>query len=170
MRSESSGAEARNIGVQTLEPIPKERRLWKRFTVNTACVMAVKPARLIKNRTAQVTLGPLKNVGMKGLSFYYVEKKEKIINSIRYISVALPGEGVVVEKLPFRIVDDFYVARMPGEKQSVEKVKTLCVCFKPLLPQQRIQLEQFISEYGDVINFSASNPEKREACRATKSF
>lgn len=147
-------------GYKVAEKVPRERRLWKRFTVETACVMAVKPPGLFKKKETLVNLGPLKNVGMKGLSFYYLEKKGKFVNTIKEVSLSVPNEGVLVEKLPFRIVDDFYAAHMPGENNTLEKVRTLCVSFKPLLPKQRAQLESFISEYGEVIKLFFINPEE----------
>jgi hypothetical protein len=147
----SSEQQTKNMGVFLPEMVPEDRRLWKRFIIGAACVLAVKPSWLKKSRETQINLGPLKNVGMKGLSFYYLEKKEKVLKNSNAISISVPEEGLLVENLPFRIVDDFYVARLPGQKKSVEKVKTLCVCFKPLLPKQRVQLEAFINDYGTAI-------------------
>lgn len=157
--SSAQQEKARPQGQMVAEKPPHERRLWKRFTVETAAVMAVKPPGLFKKKETLVNLGPLKNIGMKGLAFYYLEKKGKLVNAVKEVSISVPNEGVVVEKLPFRVVDDFYAAHMPGERNAIEKVRTLCVSFKPLLPQQRAQLERFISKYGEVVKLFFMDPD-----------
>lgn len=56
-----------------------------------------------------------------------------------------PGEGIIVDKIPFRIVGNVKVADLPDDKE----VRNLCVAFERLLPMQKMQMEIFIDTYGN---------------------
>jgi len=124
----------------------RERRRWKRFLVEGAYVLVSKPSFFGIRRPAYLTLGPIKNIGMKGLAMHYVEKNSKILSKVKTLSIMFPGEGIIVDKIPFSIVQDFEIADLPGLNG---KVRNLCIAFKKILPMQKAQLERFISEHGN---------------------
>ena len=124
----------------------RERRRWKRFLVDGAYVMVSRPSLLGIRKPSYITLGPIKNIGMKGLAMHYVEKNNKILKKVDTLSIMFPGEGIIVDKIPFKIVQDFEIADLPGLNG---KVRNLCVAFKKVLPMQKAQLERFISQHGN---------------------
>ncbi len=121
------------------------KRQWKRYTVkHGAMALAVKPPSLLKKKPVHVRLGPIKDIGMKGLAVQYVDSKN-ILKKVDKLCIMVPGKGVIVENIPFSVVKDFNVAELPDCK----KIKTLCVAFQNMSPVQKVQLENFINEYGD---------------------
>ncbi len=125
---------------------PRERRNWKRFAIDGAIAMIMKPSLVNFLKPTYIKLGPVKDIGMKGLAVHYVDKEEGLnFKKAPYLSIMLPGEGIVVDKVPFKIVNTFKVADLPGGKE----VWNLCVMFEKLLPVQKIQIESFIDYYGN---------------------
>lgn len=142
-----------NMGIPVSDPPPAERppherRRWKRFGVHGAFVMVPKPSLMRLGKPVFVKLGPIKNIGMKGLAMHYVEKNEKLLRRATSLSIAFPGDGIIVDRIPFTVVNDFEVTRLPGVSKTSENVRHLCVYFQRLLPMQKVQLEHFINEYG----------------------
>jgi hypothetical protein len=136
---------------------PEERRNWKRFAIDGAVVMIGKPPVISFLKPTNIMLGPVKDIGMKGLAVHYVEKRgESIYRKAPYLSIVLPGDRVVVDRVPFKVVTTFKVADLPDDKE----VWNLCVQFQKLLPQQRIQIEAFIDEYGEELRSPWSKKEK----------
>lgn len=125
---------------------PRERRNWKRFSIDGAFALVMKPSRLSFLKPAYFKLGPVKDIGMKGLAIHYVEKvtAEPKFKNAPYLSIVLPDGTVIVDKIPFKIVNTVKVADLPGDKE----IWNLCVMFQKLLPMQRVQIEQFIDQYG----------------------
>lgn len=118
----------------------RNQRRWKRFTVaNGAVVIVSRPSFLKLGKPVQVKLGPIKDIGMKGLAVQYVESK-KNLDGIKTLSIMVPGKGMVVEDISFKTVADFEVAQLPNNKA----IRTLCVSFDKLLPMQKIKLERFL--------------------------
>ena len=135
---------------------PRERRNWKRFAIDGAVVMVMKQPRLSFLKPVYLTLGPVKDIGMKGLAVHYVDKRDEMaFKKGAYLSITLPGGRTVVDKIPFKIVNTFKVADLPGNKE----VWNLCVSFERLLPMQRIQIERFIEEYGEELKALGGKPE-----------
>ncbi len=124
----------------------RERRRWKRFLVDGAYVLVMKPSLLGIRKPAYITLGPIKNIGMRGLAMHYVEKNNKILSKVDVLSIMFPGEGIIVDKIPFHIVQDFEIPDIPGLDG---RIRNLCVAFKKILPMQKAQLERFISQHGN---------------------
>ena len=131
------------------EQRPQERRQWKRFGVHGAYVMVAKASLLRLGKPVYVKLGPIKNIGMKGLAMHYVEKNEKLLRHAKTLSVAFPGDGIIVDSIPFSVVNDFEAGQIPGASNSAGSVRHLCVFFERLLPMQKVQLEHFINQYGE---------------------
>jgi hypothetical protein len=120
------------------------KRCWKRYEIkNGAFVMIYRPALLKLGKSVIVKLGPIKDIGMRGLAVQYVDQKN-LLRRVDELSIALPDGRIVVDRIKFRAVTDFEVAELPNAK----KVRTLCVYFTSLLPLQKIQLERFIDEYA----------------------
>jgi len=120
----------------------RNKRRWKRFQVpNGAVVTISRPSLLKLGKSVQVTLGPIKDIGMKGLAVQYVETK-KLLDNVKSMSIMVPGKGVVVENLRFRTVADFEVAHLSNSKS----IRTLCVSFDKLMPMQKVKLERFIDD------------------------
>ena len=109
--------------------------------------MVSKPSLLKMGKPAYVKLGPIKDIGMKGLAVQYVESKN-LLRKVTQLSIMVPGEGMMVENIPFKTVRDFEVAELPNQK----KIRNLCVAFNQLLPMQKVQLERFIDEYASEID------------------
>ncbi len=134
-----------------ISPKPRnERRNWKRFAIDGAFAMVVKPPKLSFLKPVYIKLGPVKDIGMKGLAIHYVEKRideEPKFKKAPYLSIVQAGGQVIVDKIPFTIVNTFKVADLPGDKE----IWNLCVSFKKLLPMQRVQIEKFIERYGDEV-------------------
>ena len=131
---------------------PRERRNWKRFSIDGAFAMVMKPPRLSFLKPVYFKLGPVKDIGMKGLAIHYIEKNtnEPIFKKANYLSIILPDGKVIVDKIPFKIVNTVKVADLPGDKE----IWNLCVMFKKLLPLQRVQIENFIDQYGKELRAS----------------
>jgi hypothetical protein len=141
MQSQENAGEIYIDGQKT-----RERRRWKRFLVDGAYVLVSKPSLFGFGKSSYLTLGPIKNIGMKGLAMHYVEKNNKILRKVDTLSIMFPGEGIIVDKIPFQIVQDFEIADLPGLNG---KVRNLCIAFKKVLPMQKAQLERFISQHGN---------------------
>ncbi|MDY6824859.1 MAG: hypothetical protein SWH68_13840 [Thermodesulfobacteriota bacterium] len=125
------------------------QRRWKRFTLkNGALAMVSKPSLLKMGKPAYVKLGPIKDIGMKGLAVQYLESKN-LLRKVTHLSIMVPGDGMVVENIPFTTVRDFEVAELPNTK----KIRNLCVTFNQLLPVQKVQLERFIDEYANELQW-----------------
>ncbi|ABW65964.1 hypothetical protein [Desulfosudis oleivorans] len=123
----------------------RDRRRWKRFTIEGAIVMIPQTAFWRMGKTSYIKLGPVKNISMKGLAIHYVEKNQKLLGKAATLSIMFPGEGIIVDKIPFRIVGNVKVADLPDDKE----VRNLCVAFERLLPMQKMQMEMFIDTYGN---------------------
>lgn len=122
----------------------KSRRVWKRYTVRCgAMVMAVKGPSLLKKKATSVKLGAIKDIGLKGLAIQYIANRD-ILNKVKHLSIMVPGKGTVIKNIPFTVVNCFDAAELPDGK----KIKTLCVAFQNMSHQQKVQLENFIDEYG----------------------
>ncbi|MFZ5563212.1 MAG: hypothetical protein ACOZBW_04115 [Thermodesulfobacteriota bacterium] len=122
----------------------ENKRRWKRFALRDgALALAVKPSFLRLGKPVHVKLGPIKDIGMKGLAVQYVEKKN-LLNNVKELSIMIPGEGIKVERIPFETVMDFEVGQLSGSK----RIRTLCVSFNQMNPMQKLQLERFIDEYA----------------------
>lgn len=120
------------------------KRRWKRYEIkNGAFVMIYRPSLLKLGKSAMVKLGPIKDIGMRGLAVQYVDQKN-LMRHVDELSIALPDGRIVVDRIKFRAVTDFQIAELPNAR----KIRTLCVYFTNLLPLQKIQLERFIDEYA----------------------
>lgn len=108
--------------------------------------LAVKPPTMMKRKPSHIKLGPIKDIGMKGLAVQYVDSKN-LLRKVKTLSIMVPGKGVLVADIPFKVITDFEVAELPGEK----KIKTLCVAFQNMSPVQKAKLENFIDAYADQI-------------------
>ena len=122
----------------------ENKRRWKRFALKDgALALAVKPSFWRLGRPVHVKLGPIKDIGMKGLAVQYVEKKN-LLSNVKELSIMVPGHGIKVERIPFQTVMDFEVGHLSGAK----RIRTLCVSFNQLNPIQKLALERFIDEYA----------------------
>lgn len=138
------------------------KRRWKRYELNCgAIVMIPRSSRLKLGKPAMVKLGPIKDIGMRGLAVQYVDQKN-ILRNVHELSIALPDGRIVVDRIQFRPVTDFEVAMLPDAR----KIRTLCVYFNHLLPLQKIQLERFIDEYASEVCAGPGGPRVAPAAPA----
>jgi len=120
------------------------QRSWKRYVVKGgAMVMIAKPSLLKLGKPVVVKLGPVKDIGMRGLAVQYVDQKN-LLRNVKALSIAMPDGRVVVDGIQFETVKDFEVAELPDAR----KIRTLCVHFTGLLPMQKVRLERFIEDYA----------------------
>jgi len=148
-------------------------RLWKRYLLkNGAIVMIHKPSLLKKlGKPVMVKLGPIKDIGMRGLAVQYVDQKN-ILRNVDELSIAFPDGQVVIDGLKFKSITDFEIAKMPDDRE----IRTLCVNFTNMLPAQKMQLEQFIDEYATEMvddrcvskagSTAAAKPKKRKRAKS----
>lgn len=120
-----------------------KRRLWKRHKVNKQATVLVKKTRLIEiGKPLLIELGPLVDISMGGLAVQYIESKERAFES-EELAIAVAGEGLKVEPLPFKICLELELAVMPDGK----RIKKRCVEFVDLTAYQTFQLKSFIQSY-----------------------
>lgn len=105
--------------------------------------MIYKPSLFNLGKPVMVKLGPIKDIGMQGLAVQYVDQKN-LLRNVGELSIVIPDDQIIVDKIKFEAVTDFEVANLPDSR----KIRTLCVHFHKLLPMQKIQLERFIDEYA----------------------
>lgn len=120
------------------------RRKWKRFeTKGGAVVLLNRPYFNGWLGIKRVEMGPIVNISMGGLAVQYVENKKRV-GDYAEMSIYAPGDGIALDRLPFDIISDYEVARMPDGKI----IRNRCVKFGPLTTYQTFQLEQFIKNHG----------------------
>ena len=120
------------------------RRKWKRFeTAGGAVVLLNKPQMKGILGTKRVELGPIVNISMGGLAVQYVENKQRS-QEYSELSIYFPSEGIVLDEVPFEIISDFEITRLPDDKM----IRKRCVKFGKLTTYQAFQLEEFIKKYG----------------------
>jgi len=135
------------------------RRKWKRFKVKSGGLVLVQKTRWIEiGKPKLVTLGPVVNISMGGLSVQYIENKRREVDS-EVLAISQPPEGVRVEPIRFRTVSDLEVTRMPDGK----KIRTRHVAFGKLTDYQSFQLESFIrSHTSDLDTDRRAGMERRQ--------
>ncbi len=133
-----------------IQPTPQKpqgkmnKRRWKRFTVDGACVLASRPSLMKLGKTVHCRVGPIKDIGMGGMAIQYMDDN-KHLEKTKSLSIMLPGQGVIVEDIRFETVNDFETATLPDSRKQI---RTACLCFKKLLPKQKMKLERFIDDHG----------------------
>lgn len=108
--------------------------------------MIYRPSLFKLGKPARVKLGPIKDIGMRGLAVQYIDRKN-ILRDVEELAIALADGSVVVDKIKFRVVMDFEVADLP----KTGAIHTLCVHFTNLVPAQKVRLERFIDENASEI-------------------
>ena len=123
------------------------RRKWKRFRTKGGALVLVKKTRIIEvGKPALVELGPVIDISMGGLSVQYIANKQRTADSDA-LALAVPPETVRVEPIPYELVKDVEVARLPDGKS----IRTRCVKFGKLSDYQTFQLQTFIREHTTAI-------------------
>jgi len=123
------------------------RRKWKRFRAKGGAIVLIKKTRIIEvGKPAFVELGPLIDISMGGLSAQYIENKQRTIESDT-LAISIPAESVQVEPMPFEIIKDVEVTKMPDGKS----IRTRCVQFGKLTDYQSFQLKSFIKQHTTAI-------------------
>jgi hypothetical protein len=135
------------------------RRKWKRLKIKGGGLVLIKKNRLLEiGKPKLMELGPIVNISMGGLAVQYVENNKRAVDS-EVLAISQPPEGIKVEPIPFRIVTDHEVTRLPGGKA----VRTSHVQFGKLTDYQSFQLESFIRKYStDVGTDRRSGVERRQ--------
>lgn len=119
------------------------RRKWKRFRTRGGALVLVKKARLIEvGKPALVELGPVLDISMGGLAAQYIASRQRTVDSDA-LAIAAPPEDIRVEPIPYQIVKDVEVTRMPDGKP----IRTRSVKFGKLNDYQSFQLQSFIREH-----------------------
>ncbi len=120
------------------------RRKWKRFeTVSGAVVLLNKPYLMGLLGIKRIEMGPVINISMGGLAVQYIGNKERTAEYSE-LSIYIPAEGIVLDKVPFETISDFEVTRMPDEKA----IRKRCLKFGTLSTYQTFQIEEFIKKHG----------------------
>jgi hypothetical protein len=120
------------------------RRKWKRFeTIIGAVVLLNKPYLMGLGGIKRIEMGPVVNISMGGLAVQYIGNKKRAAKYSE-LSIYIPGEGIVLDNVPFETISDFELTRMPDEKI----IRKRCVEFGTLTTYQIFQLEEFIKKHG----------------------
>ena len=120
------------------------RRKWKRFeTVGGAVLLLNKTYLKGFLGIKRIEMGPIVNISMGGLAVQYVENKKRTAK-YRELSIYIPADGIVIDRVPYEVIDDCEVARMPDEK-AIRKQR---VKFGALTTFHSVQLEQLINNHG----------------------
>ena len=120
------------------------RRKWKRFeTIIGAVVLLNKPYLMGLGGIKRIEMGPVVNISMGGLAVQYIGNKKRAAKYSE-LSIYIPAEGIVLDKVPFETISDFEMIRMPDEKV----IRKRCVEFGTLTTYQTFQLEEFIKKHG----------------------
>jgi hypothetical protein len=135
------------------------RRKWKRFKTKGGALVLIKKMRIIEvGKPALVELGPVVDISMGGLSAQYVENKQRIAES-EALAISVPPESVQVEPIPYKIIKDIEVTKMPDGKP----IRTRCVQFGKLSDYQSFQLKSFIKEHTtEIIEDRRKGGERRQ--------
>lgn len=110
-----------------------ERRRKRRYRVRQGAFAA------LVNGTQR--LGQIKDISLVGLSFRYIDHREKI-NSKGVLKILLAGSGLYMDNLPFQPVSD---VEIDSELSfSSVRMRQMHIAFGDLSPRQLSQLDEFI--------------------------
>ena len=119
------------------------RRQWKRYRVRGgALIMLNRPSLFGLMGSKPVGLGPLIDIRIGGLHGQYIQNQERTVECSE-LSVAIPTDGVEIPDLPFVIVRDHQVIKLPDNKV----IRSRGVRFGSLTRYQAFQIETFIKQY-----------------------
>ena len=143
-------------------PAPKPgttRRKWRRYRINgSGIVMLHKPRIIELGKPSLIDLGPILDISLGGLAVQYVDSKKRQIECFE-LSISFPGEGIVVEGIPFDIVFETVVATLPDTRNIMKR----CVQFGKLTSRQSLKLEAFIKKNGvEILTDRRSGIDRRQ--------
>lgn len=115
-----------------------ERRKEKRFFVHDGAFAVTTPFSLL--------LGQIIDISKEGLSFHYIADEISISKSSA-VSIYMTGKGFQLKEIPVKIISD--VAATDALASIALAMKRCSVQYKALSPEQKSQLECFISHYSE---------------------
>ena len=133
------------------------RRKWKRYRLNAGGIVLVKKQRMMDfGPPKMLPLGPVVNIGLGGLWVQYIANRQRAAES-EALTISLPDLGEKVEPIPFRIVTDNEVARLPDGKV----VRNRHVQFGTLTDYQTFQIKTLIREFASDIDLDRRSGSER---------
>ncbi len=120
----------------------KKRRKYDRFRIRgSAYVVYSKPRRMRLGKEKFVKLGPVADISRGGLSVEYVPRKSCRWNKTE-LSVFIPGQGIILNRIPSRIIQNRAVAEL-------DQGKAIMHCnieFRELNQHQLFRLRRFVRD------------------------
>lgn len=139
---------------------PPHRRKWKRFTLKSGAIVVLQKPRIMGFLgQVRTRFGPVVNISMGGLAVQYIESKKRM-KKHKTLTIATPGTGQVLDAIPYEIIADFEVARLPDGK----RIRNRCVKFHQMTSYNTFQLDDFIRAHatGYILD-RRSGEERRKA-------
>lgn len=115
-----------------------ERRKERRFFVHHGAFAVSTPFSLL--------LGQIIDISTEGLSFHYIADEISIAKSSA-VSIYLKGKGFQLKEIPVKVISD--IAATDSLASMAREMKRCSVQYKELSPEQKSQLEFFISHYSE---------------------
>jgi hypothetical protein len=113
-----------------------ERRLKKRFKAEEGAFAA-----LVDQESR---LGQIKDISLRGLSFRYIDSREKLENACE-LKIILGKRGLFLDKVPFKKISDFEIES--EFSFSTVKMRQIGLEFGVLTAEQKRQLQRFIQNH-----------------------
>jgi len=137
-----------------------KRRKWKRFKAKVPAMVLVHKPRLIEiGGPRLIELGPLVDISMGGLAVQYIADKKRQPDG-SHIAVAVSGDDLSIEPVPFKTISDKVVAVLPNERQ----IHSRSVQFGNLSTYQAFQLEAFIAKHtAEMVRERRCGQDRRQA-------
>ncbi len=98
-----------------------QRRLDDRYRLTgSALVIFERPRMFNIGQPRIIKLGPLSDISQSGLSVEYIadKKKEEMFDEL---SIFVPGQGIVVYRLPFRTISDIKVVKFEKKRTIMRR-------------------------------------------------
>lgn len=120
------------------------KRIWKRFPLKGVATALMRKFRLIEvGPPKYVEFGPIVDISRGGLAVQYIANKKRDFETDQ-MAISVPESGIVVAQIPFKVVSDIEISRMPDGKVIRKK----SVQFGELTSRQEFRLEAFIQGYA----------------------
>ena len=125
-----------------IEPVKKDRKHDRYQLSGSAMVMLPIPRFKGLLKPKWIELGPIIDVSYGGLAFQYVEKEDQE-TELNELTIHVPPDQKVLEKIPVETVSDVEVSNIP----AMGKIRRRGVKFGELTQKQKISLVKFLQKY-----------------------
>jgi len=137
------------------------RRRSPRYAVKQGAIAMLDESQStpVGGRSNPLTIGPVEDVSMDGMSVQYINRNGKKIDKQFKINIKVDYVDVAIVSIPVTQVADIEVERIPNS----HCVRKLCLQFGELTEQQEAQVKDFIK-----LHTMGSNEERRSGADRRK--